>query len=244
GGASAFVFDVKCGSGTFMKDKKSAEALAQSLVKTSKRLGKRSSAIITDMEQPLGEWVGNAAEVYEAIEVLRGSGPNDTRTLCIELCAEMLVLSGVAENTESGRKAAERAIDDGAALKKFAELITAQGGDAEVTERPLEILDIAEKKFTLKSPKSGYISRLDALSIGEALRVLGGGRMKIEDKIDHSAAIHLLKKIGEKVEAGEPVMEIHCRSDKKLSEAKKYIEGSFSVSDEAEKRTLIIDKIK
>ena len=243
GGAASYVFDVKCGSGAFMKDRVSAEALAHSLAGVSKKLGKRAVAVITDMEQPLGEWVGNAAEVYEAIEVLSGRGPDDTRELCVTLCGHMLALAGAAASAEEGRKKAERAMADGSALSKLEEIITSQGGKAEVVRQPLKILPRAAKMYQLKETKGGVISRLDALSVGEALRALGGGRMKLGDKIDYSAAIRLNKKIGCAVKAGESVIDIFYNDDAKLKDALVLLEGCWSTSSEAEKRSLIIETV-
>lgn len=243
GGAFGYVFDVKCGSGAFMRDRKSAAALAENLVKVSKKLGKGSVAAITDMEQPLGEWVGNAAEVFEAVEVLGGGGPADTRQLCVTLCGLMLSVACIAKDAKEGAKLAERALDDGSALRKFAEIIEAQGGEAAVVSRPLEILPRAKKSFLIKSSKKGYLSKLDALSVGEALRALGGGRMKLEDKIDHAAAIHLLKKVGDAVSVGDTVIELLYNDDSKLAEAMKYLADCWAVSGSAERRELILDYV-
>jgi len=241
GGASSFVFDVKCGNGAFMKDKDAAYALANNLVKISKKLGKNASAVITDMEQPLGEWVGNAAEVYEAVEVLSGRGAEDTRELCIELCAQMLLNSGIVKTREEGVTKANAALDNGAALAKFAQIIKAQGGNGEVTERPLEVLPRASKKIVFKAEKSGFVSKLDALSVGEALRAAGGGRTKLDDKLDYSVAIHLLKKIGDEVKQGDTVLELHYNEETQKNKAMEYLEGCYEISGKAEKRKLIID---
>lgn len=241
GGASGFVFDVKCGSGAFMKSEADARALAAALVALSKKFGRKSVAAITSMEQPLGEWIGNAAEVYEAIEVLSGRGPADTRELCAALCGQMLAVAGIAKDGEEGAELAKKALDDGRALAKFGEVIAAQGGDSEVLLRPLEILPQASKRFEIKSGGDGVISELSARPIGEALRALGGGRMKLGDKIDHAAAIRLKAKIGDAVRKGGAVMEIHYNDETKLDEALKYLEGCWKVSETAEKPKLIVD---
>ena len=244
GGAAGYVFDVKCGSGAFMKDAKAAEALARNLVKISKKLGKKAVAVLSDMEQPLGEWVGNAAEIYEAVEVLSGRGPSDTRELCVTLCGFMLALAEAAESPADGKEKAERALSDGSALAKFAQIVEAQGGNAEVARRPLEILSRAQKKYSLKETKGGFISRLDALAVGEALRSLGGGRLKLGDEIDRAAAIRLNKKIGSAVAAGESVIDLFYDDEEKLKEALRCLEGSWNVSGKAEKRRLIIGAIE
>ncbi|OUO91895.1 thymidine phosphorylase [Cloacibacillus sp. An23] len=243
GGASGFVFDVKCGGGAFMETEAEARALAKELVALSKKFGKKAAAVITGMEQPLGEWVGNAAEVYEAVEVLRGRGPADTTELCVELCALMLEASGVAKDKEEGAALAAGAIESGRALDKLAEIIAAQGGDAAVVDRPLDILPRAPKAAVIKSGRDGVLSELHARPVGEALRALGGGRMKLGDAIDHSAAIRLAAKIGGRVEKGSPLIEIYCKDDTKLPEALACLDGCWKVSETAEKPKLVIDVI-
>ncbi|MDO4988457.1 MAG: thymidine phosphorylase [Synergistes sp.] len=244
GGASGYVFDVKCGSGAFMKDINTARRLAEKLVVTSHKLGKKASAIISDMEQPLGEWVGNAAEVYEAIEVLKGRGPKETRELSLAVCAEMLVMSGIAETSEEGLKMAHTSMENGSAIAKFAEVIKAQGGDARVTEAPLMYLKKAEKQKLVKADKSGKLASLNALCIGEALRALGGGRLRYEDKIDHSVAIRMAKKIGDEVKIGDTILEICYNDESKLANALNYLTDCFTIRENAEKRKLIIDVIR
>lgn len=243
GGASGFVFDVKYGDGAFMRSEGEARELARELVALAKKFGRESVAAITSMEQPLGEWVGNAAEVYEAIEVLDGRGPADTRELCVALCGLMLAVAGIAKDGEEGAERAKKALDDGRALAKFGEVIAAQGGDAEVVRSPLKILPQASKRFEIKSVRDGVISELRARPIGEALRALGGGRMKLGDKIDHSAAIRLKAKIGDAVYKGDTVIEIHYNDEAKLAEALKYLDGCWKVSETAVKPKLIVDYV-
>lgn len=243
GGASSFVFDVKYGNGAFMQTEDNARELARELVGLSKKFSRKSVAAITNMEQPLGEWVGNAAEVYEAIEVLSGRGPADTRELCVSLCGLMLAAAGIAEDGEKGAALAQKALDDGRAFAKFGEIITAQGGDAEILKRPLEILPRAKKIFEIKSAGDGVISQLRARPIGEALRALGGGRMKLDGKVAPSAAIRLKAKIGDAVHKGDTVIEIHYNDEAKLAEALKYLDGCWKVSETAEKPKLIVDYV-
>lgn len=244
GGAQGFVFDVKAGSGAFMKTEEEARALAQKLVLTSKMLGKSASAVITNMDQPLGEWVGNAAEVREAIEILSGKGPADTRELCITLCAYMLLAAGLAENTTEAMEKAQRKLDDGSALKKFAELIKAQGGDPTVLEKPLELLPLAETVYEIKAEKNGFVTKINAEAVGEALRALGGGRMKIDDTIDMKAAIRLPVKQGEPIKAGERLLELYCDNKEKTAEAMKYLSGCITIAERAEKPKLILEIVE
>lgn len=243
GGAYGYLFDVKCGSGAFMHDFKSALLLAKKLVDVSKKLNKKCVSIITDMEQPLGEWVGNSVEVYEAIEVLSGKGPSDTRELCLVLGANMLFMAGKAVSIDEGMEKCIKALDDGSALNKFKELIEAQKGDSNVISDPEKILPKASYVHEIRSDREGFLSRLDALLIGEGLRALGGGRLTQDDIIDLSVAIQLLRKIGDKVSEDEVIIRVFYNEEKKLEESLKYIQNSWTVSDCAEKRKLIIDRI-
>jgi pyrimidine-nucleoside phosphorylase len=243
GGAYGYLFDVKCGSGAFMKDIKKSRELAQKLVDVSRKLGKVCVSVITDMEQPLGEWVGNSAEVYEAIEVLSGRGPSDTRELCVTLAAYMLNMSGRANTYEEGLALSSKALDDGSALKKFEELIIAQKGNSSVISQPEKVLPKASSAYKIRSDRDGYLSKLDALLIGEGLRTLGGGRLTLDDTIDPSVAIRLLHKVGDRVSEGDVLLTIYYNQDKQLQESLLYIEKCWEVSDRAEKRKLIIDTV-
>lgn len=240
GGADGYVFDVKCGGGALMEDFEQASALAGKLVEISKKLGKRVVSVITDMEQPLGEWVGNAAEVLESVEVLSGGGREDIRELCCVLGGEMLVMAKVAENPDAGRAMCERALDDGTALKKFEELIRAQGGDASVCYEPLKVLNLAGKVHEIKTDRDGVLSRLSARSAGEGLRALGGGRIKQSDEIDHGVAVQICVKIGDKVSKGDAVMRVHYNDYAQLEAALPYLTSCWEIADCAEKRRLIL----
>lgn len=244
GGTCGFLFDVKCGSGAFMKDKSTALKLAHNLINVSRKLGKESIAVLSDMEQPLGKWVGNAAEVLEAVEVLSGGGPSDTRELCIALAGCMLKMSGVCTTTEEGSCLATKALEDGTALKKFAELVHAQGGDPVVAEDPQSVLPKAAKSIAITADRTGCVSRLDALSVGEGLRALGGGRLRQEDIIDPAVAIELKAKIGDKIAKGDAVLVIHYNTEEQLNAALPYLKDCFTVSNHAEKRTTIIGKVE
>lgn len=243
GGAGGYVFDIKCGSGAFMKDEHNAKRLAENLVAVSRRLGKQCSAVISDMEQPLGEWVGNSAEVREAIEVLNGGGPRDTRELCIHLGAHMLVSSGVKVSFEEAFLACERALDNGAAFEKLKELVKAQGGSEDALLYPDRFLPIAENFHDIKAYRDGVVSKLDALSYGEALRALGGGRIKYDDEIDKSVAIRFFAKIGDRVSKDDTVVRIYYNTEERLKNALSYLNDSVLISDACEKRKLIIKTI-
>lgn len=232
GGGDAYVFDVKCGRGAFMQTLPEAESLSNALVDLSGALGRRSVCLISDMEQPLGEWVGNSLEVFEAIEVLSARGPADTRVLCIALAAEMLLLGRAAEDETSAFDMATKALDDGRALGKFAEVVAAQGGDASVCEAPRRVLAIAAHEKTFLSPRDGFVEKVDARAVGCAVRALGGGRFCKSDVIDPSVGIRIVKKIGAPVQRGESLAEIRYNDESRLHDAMRWMEEVFSVGGE------------
>ena len=199
-GARSIVLDVKTGSGAFMKTAEDSIQLAEEMVRIGTACGRRVSALITNMDLPLGQAIGNAAEVEEAIAVLRGKGPADLREVCLALASEMLILCRGWSKQEAMEKATA-ALDSGLAYQKFEEWITAQGGDLErfwqERDRPIPCRLVC-------APKSGYIQKMDAEQIGIAAMLLGAGRAQKEDVIDHAASILMLKKTGERVEEGVP----------------------------------------
>ncbi len=217
-GINALVLDVKTGSGAFMKDYKRAVALAEAMVNIGKEMGKKTVALITDMDQPLGRAVGNALEVIESIETVNGRGPKDLEELTMVLGSWMLVLGKKVKGLEGGRKLLKKIIDDGRALDKFRELVKNQGGDVRCVDEP-GLLPRAGKVVELPSPKKGYIQRIDAERIGIASTLLGAGRERIGDKIDHAVGIVLNKKVGEKVEKGEPLALFHVNDNSRVEEA-------------------------
>ncbi|MDR3321772.1 MAG: thymidine phosphorylase [Synergistaceae bacterium] len=244
GGADAFVFDVKCGSGAFMRDLDEAMKLARALVELSASLGRRSSCLISDMETPLGEWVGNSVEVLEAVQVLSGDGPQDTRELCLALSAEMLLLGGAANDADSAAEIVRGALDDGSGLRKFDALVRAQGGDSEVCSSPMKVLPLASQKMVLESPRAGRVEMMDARSAGEAVRALGGGRSRKEDVVDPSVGIRILKKRGDCIEKGEPLAEVFYNDEARLESASRHIESMYSVGDgNIEARGLIMGRV-
>ena len=232
GGAQGFVFDVKCGSGAFMRTYEEAEGLASALVRLSKALGRKSMALVTDMDQPLGLWVGNAVEVLEAIQILRGGGPSDVKEVVVALAAAMVAL-GRGMSSEEARAEVTGRLEDGAALAKFRELVQAQGGDGRVTAAAEQYLAIAERRFEVLSPRAGVVTSVDAKSIGEGVKRLGGGRMALSDRIDLSVGVRLTRKKGSFVQAQEPLLEIRFSDERKLAEALPYFQGAFSVGSAA-----------
>ncbi|RCW61141.1 pyrimidine-nucleoside phosphorylase [Halanaerobium sp. ST460_2HS_T2] len=244
GGADAIVLDVKTGNGAFMKDLKSAKKLAEAMVEIGKELGRDTAAYITDMNQPLGNAVGNALEVKEAIKTLQGKGPEDLTELCIELGSGMLQLAGKVKDTEEGKNILREKLNNGQALAKFAEMITAQGGNSEVVE-DLSLLPTADATFEVKAERSGYVSEIKALDVGVAAMILGAGRENKESKIDLAVGLELNKKIGDQVSKGDTLAILHYNNKKNLEEAKQKLLKAFTITEaEKEKNKLIYEIIK
>lgn len=201
GGADAFVFDVKFGDGAFMRKLEDARALAEGLVKIAKLAGKKAVAVLSSMEQPLGHAVGNAVEVAEAIEVLKGDGPTDVRELCIAVAAQMLWLGGAVTNPDEGLSKARELLDSGAALEKFRQLVSAQGGDEKIVNEPLRLPQPAHK-VEVSAEQTGTIARIATRQLGLIVGQLGAGRMGAEE-VDPAAGLIVLKKVGDYVKGGE-----------------------------------------
>ncbi|MDI9387735.1 MAG: thymidine phosphorylase [Synergistota bacterium] len=232
GGADSFVFDVKCGGGAFMPDYPSAERLASSLVSLSKSLGKRSMALVTAMEEPLGEWIGNSVEVLEAVSVLRGEGPGDVREVVVNLAGAMVSIDSDM-SFEEGMELADSRLSDGSALEKFAEMVHEQGGDPAICSTPGDLLPMANGRRTVAASSDGVVSAVDARGIGEGVKRLGGGRMALGDSIDLTVGARLLKKTGSRVSSGDPLIEILYNDEDKLSASLPFFESAFIVSGPA-----------
>jgi pyrimidine-nucleoside phosphorylase len=239
-GIDALVLDVKTGSGAFMKSEQDAEFLAELMVETGERMGKQMVALITDMDQPLGCMIGNALEVVEVVEILRGEGPNDLRQLCFELAGWMLHLGGVSASVAEGRKRSEKLIASGKALDKFQKMVELQGGDPRIVDHPIR-LPQALHTTIFSSPKNGYLAALQCEQIGTACVILGGGRERKEDSVDPAVGIVLHKKVGDAVCAGEPLATIHYNSETRADRARILLEKSYQIADSpmSEKRPLI-----
>ncbi len=241
-GSRAFVFDVKCGSGAFMKDLEAGKALAVNLVKISSSLGRAAMALLTDMSQPLGRWVGNSAEVMEAIEVLRGKGPGDTRSLCIKLAGAMLFMGGKAGNMAEGEATSQRCLNSGKGLDMFEKLVKAQGGSLD------EFLSAANKGDhiasciqNIRAGESGWVTRCDAKAIGEAVRLLGGGRFTREQHIDKKVCCEILAKMGDQVAKGDTVARLYCqKNDDRSAMAVKFVTDAFSFGEKTLPNDILI----
>ncbi len=241
-GADAIVLDVKTGSGAFMKTLEDSKALAEEMVRIGKGAGRKCIAIISDMDQPLGNAVGNAIEVREAIDTLTGKGPEDFTELVMTLASYMIMLGGKASNADEARKMAEDAVKSGDALNKLAAFVGAQGGDSDQVYHP-EKLKVSEKSIAVKAEKSGYVERIICDEVGVACMMLGGGRASKEDEIDLSVGIKLMKKRGDHVEAGEDLAIVYYNADKDPDEALKKISGAYVISGNAPAKQDLIKMI-
>jgi pyrimidine-nucleoside phosphorylase len=239
-GIDALVLDVKTGSGAFMKSEKDAAFLAELMVETGERMGKKVVALITDMDQPLGNKIGNALEVIEVVEVLRGGGPEDLRQLCLELGAWMLHLGGVCDTVAKGKQQSAQLISSGKALEQFRQMVELQGGDARVIDDASR-LPQARHTVPVPSAKAGYLVEMQCEQIGTACVILGGGRERKEDSVDPAVGIVLHKKVGDQVVAGEPLATIYYNAEAQAARAKQLIAASCVVADIApsQRRPLI-----
>jgi pyrimidine-nucleoside phosphorylase len=239
-GIDSLLLDVKTGSGAFMKSQKDAVFLAELMVETGERMGKQVVALITDMDQPLGNKIGNALEVVEVIEVLKGGGPEDLRELCLHLAGWMLQLGGASKTIAEGKQISAELISSGKALEKFRDLIALQGGDPSVVDDS-ERLPQAAHKLDVTSAKAGYVNSMQCEQIGIAGVVLGGGRERKEDSVDPAVGIVLHKKVGEHVDTGERLATIYYNSQAKVERARQLIAESYEIADAppTKKRPLI-----
>jgi pyrimidine-nucleoside phosphorylase len=221
-GAQAIVLDVKVGVGAFMETLEKARELSALMVKIGGLAGRKVICLLSDMNQPLGHAVGNALEVKEAIEALKGGGPADFREHCLHVSAHMLVVGERAKDLTEGRKLAEKAIANGSAFEKFRVLVQAQGGDVSCVDHP-DKLPKAKFVEVVKAPRSGYLARVDARSVGEASVTLGAGRAKKSDAVDHAVGFVIQHKVGDRVEKGEPLFTIHANDEQKQAEVREQV---------------------
>ena len=241
-GADAIVLDVKAGRGAFVEDPEEASELARMLVAIGESAHRETVAYVTDMGQPLGRAVGNALEVEEAIEALRGDGPQDLKRLSLRLGAEMLRLAGAGSDLHLNEDRLRAALSDGRALRKFAELIQAQGGDPRVCEQS-GLLPAAPWTQPLLAARAGRLSSVDALEIGLAAKTLGAGRTRKDEPIDLGVGLEVLKKVGDPVETGEPVAIIHARSQAEAAQVTARLAAAFAIKDQAQPRPLLLRRV-
>lgn len=242
-GANVIMLDVKTGNGAFMGYPADAHALAEAMVRIGRMAGRKTAAIISDMSQPLGNAVGNTLEVTEAIEILQGQYEGDLLNVSMELASRMLCLSSLAASQDEAKKQLSEALRSGSALKKLSEIISAQGGDPRVTEDASR-MPKAPVITTVVANRSGVVSAFDCRGLGLAAGALGAGRQKKDDIIDLTVGFLLKKRVGDAVQQGEALFEIHASSAAKAKEAEQSLLGCVTISDSAQKPTLIYGTVE
>ncbi len=243
GGADAIVLDVKCGDGAFMRTLPEARNLAETLVRVGTALGKKFAALVTAMDQPLGRMVGNALEVRQALEVLRGEGPGDLREVTLALGAELLVLAKEADSSQEAQAKLARLLDEGRALAKFRELVAAQGGDPRAVDDPAR-LPQAKETVEVRADARGFVVKIAARKVGLAAGLLGAGREAKGQKVDPAAGVELLVKVGAEVERGQPLALLHVGRPDRVPEAEALVRTAFALGPKPpEPPPLILDRI-
>lgn len=230
-GADGIVLDVKCGSGAFMKTQKDAEALAHIMVEMGQHVGRKVTAIISGMDQPLGMYIGNSLEVMEAMEVLKGNVKGDLLEVSLLLGAHMLLLAGRVQTEAEGKALLQQQIDNGAGIAKFRELLIQQGGNPAIIEQP-DLLPLSPCSLEVKAEKSGYLTHMDTAKIGRASQETGAGRAFKEQPLDFGAGIITKKRLGDYVEAGEVLAVIYSAKDKACASAAKIFQSALTISAE------------
>ena len=247
-GLDALVLDVKTGSGAFMQNQADAVALAKAMVACGEKFGVRTQAVVSDMSQPLGKYVGNALEVYECIRILRNEiepAERPTWELALDLSARMLVLTGVETDHESAKARCTEVLESGAALELFRLNVGCQGGDVEVCEDPESLLDSSIQKFDIISAEGGYVTAVDTQAIGDAICTLGGGRTKAEDSIDPSVGFASDWKVGDRLESGDTIATVFCRSREQFEAVERKLSKAYLVGHDAiESTPLILETIR
>jgi pyrimidine-nucleoside phosphorylase len=229
-GIDALVLDVKTGRGAFMKTEADSRLLAESLVAIGQASGVRTEAVITDMDAPLGRAIGNAVEVIESIEVLKGQGPSDLEEISLALAARMLVLAGISSGESEALQQVRKVVASGEALDRFRRIIETQGGDSRVVD-DYGLLPAAPERSTVLASRSGYVGRIDAELIGRASVVLGAGRDRVEDGVDPAVGIVLKARRGDRVGAGDPVLELQYRTIDRRDAAQALAERAIVIDD-------------
>jgi pyrimidine-nucleoside phosphorylase len=242
-GVDALVLDVKVGAGAFMKRQVDARRLAQMMVSIGRRVDKRVQALITDMSQPLGYAIGNALEVMEVSQTLQNAGPADLTRLSLELAARMIFLGKITKTLDEAREMAQSKLLDGSGYRKFKEVITAQGGNAQVLDR-FELLPNATGAREISTSRGGYVSAIDAELIGQASSMIGAGRNTKEDSVDPAVGVILEVKVGQKIEPGTILCRLYHTSENNLEEAADLVEDAFRIAQQpSDERDLILEVV-
>lgn len=241
-GSDGIVLDVKCGSGALLKDLAEAENMADLMIDIGRKAGRKMVAVISDMSQPLGRAVGNALEVEEAVQVLKGGGPEDLRQLCLELAGGMIRIGGRAESFEEGKETARQVLSDGRALEKFRQMVRRQGGDDRIVEEP-ERMGSSRYSRDVLAGRTGFIAETDTREIGRASQHLGAGRLRKEDEIDFTAGIRMHVRIGNFVKEGDVLATLYGADSRRLEEAEIIMEAAIRISAEPTAPPKLIQKI-
>jgi pyrimidine-nucleoside phosphorylase len=234
-GLNALVLDIKTGSGAFMSTQERAQQLAHALVETGERFGVRTEALITDMNQPLGQAVGNALETRECLLILRREADAQAQAvedLSVELAAHMVAASDLASSLDEARGVVRRALESGAALERFRACVEAQGGDARVCDDPSLLFDLTLHEVKVESPRTGLIINIETAEVGHAVAELGGGRVHVEDAVDAGVGFIGQAKLGDEVRAGDVLGLVYGRSIQQALEASRRIQAAYVVGDE------------
>lgn len=241
-GTDGLVLDVKVGSGAFMKDVPSAVELSELMVNLGKKFGRNTKAIITSMNEPLGDAIGNSLEVIEAINILKGKKSGHLKEIALRIGSKLMIMEGLAKTEDEARKVLEGKISDGSAIEKFKEMVELQGGDSSYIDNT----DKFKKSSIIKditSEETGFVKSIEAIEIGIASRDLGAGRHKKGDVLDLSAGIYLHKKVGDFVEKGEKIATIYTEKENEVADAIDRIKAAYAFSDKREDYKLIIEEI-
>jgi pyrimidine-nucleoside phosphorylase len=241
-GIDGLVLDVKTGNGAFMREFEDARKLAEMMALTGRAMGKRVVALITDMNQPLGRWVGNAVETMEAIETLRGDLEGDFAELCLELAAQMLIVGGVENDLEIARNRSRDAITSGRALERFRACVGAQGGDPRVLD-DTTLLPQADKQRAIKADRAGFVTAIETDEIGRVVMDWGGGRRRLEDKIDYAVGLRLHAKIGDQVTAGAPLVTAYYNDESKFEEMDARLRAAYRIEGAAHRSETLIKMV-
>jgi len=242
-GLDALVLDVKTGSGAFIQKYPDSVKLAKALCETGRSFKVDTRALITDMSQPLGKYVGNAFEVYECLKILRGEGEPETAAtleLSVELTASMLVQCGIADSIQNSKFKIQKVIGSGEALERFRQNVELQGGDPRICDRPEMLLTKGLKTVEVVAAGGGYVAEIDTFAVGRAVCDIGGGRVRAEDGVDHGVGYECFKKIGDRVRKGEPLGLLHCRDRSQDHAISEKLQIAYKISNEIPKTTKLI----
>jgi pyrimidine-nucleoside phosphorylase len=242
-GLDALVLDVKTGSGAFIQKEAESMKLARALVATGRSFQVKTRALITDMSEPLGKFVGNSCEVYECVKILRGDaddGMLSTRDLSAELTASLLVLCNKASSVEKARLKIEKALASGEALERFRQNVELQGGDASICDKPGKLLVAKLREVPVIARRNGFVTAIDTLAVGRAVSDIGGGRVKAEDSVDHAVGYAHLKKIGQSVRRGDVLGVIYCRRDSQAAAVSENLRNAYKMTEESPKTTKLV----